>query len=145
MDVNPLPLATQILPPTTCTAVGYQPTGIKPLDLADPGSCTSNTARQLLSAFATYSVLSSPLSARAFVVEPGGASGYKAALSVSTTFRLRISMTDTLLSFALATKSQRLFRVIQMSFGLSPTAISPANARFPVSNIRSLSQPQQVM
>jgi len=35
------------------SAVGYQPTGMKPIDRDLPGVETSNTARQLLSAFAT--------------------------------------------------------------------------------------------
>src|SRR6185312_12533300 len=146
MEDIPLPFATQILSPITCTAVGYQPTGMRPFDSPPPGLLTSNTARQLLSALATYRVFSSPLSASALVVDPGREPGYSAAFSVSTTFRLRRSITDTLLSFALATKSQRPLRVRHMSLGLSPTPMpAPSNLRLRVSKISNLSQPQQVI
>ena len=52
------------------TAVGYQPTGIKPIDWLEPGWLTSNTARQLLSALAIYSVFSFSLNATPLVVDP---------------------------------------------------------------------------
>src|SRR5579872_3971247 len=116
---------------------------MKPLDAPAPGLLTSNTARQLLSASATYKVRSSLLRATALVVEPGSELGYSAAFNVSTTFRLRISITDTLLSFALATNSHRPFFAMHISFGLSPTGIpSPMNLRCFVSNVRRRSQPQ---
>src|SRR5678815_4197861 len=104
------------------THVGYQPTGIKPCDLLSPGSLTSNTARQLLSAFAMYKVFSSALKATLFVVEPGTELGYKAALSVSITLRWLILITDTLLSLALATYNHLPFFDKHISLGLSPTA-----------------------
>src|SRR5215831_180837 len=72
-DERPFPLHTNIFWPTTLTLVGYQPVGIKPLLLLFPGLLTSNTARQLLSAFAIYKVFSSSLSATLFEVEPLGA------------------------------------------------------------------------
>src|SRR5215468_9672191 len=75
IDENPLPFETKILSPITLTLVGYQPVGINPLLLLAPGSLTSNTARQLLSAFATYKVFSSSLNATPFEVEPLGALG----------------------------------------------------------------------
>src|SRR5580698_8660076 len=146
IDVNPFPFATQIWLPITCTAVGYQPTGIKPFDNPAPGVLTSNTARQLLSALATYKVLSSLLRASALVVGPGSELGYRAAFSVSTTFRSRISITETLLSLALATNSHRPFVVRHISFGLSPTEMpSPIKLRRFVSKISRRSQPQQVI
>ena len=103
MEVNPFPLATNILLAITLTTVGYQPTGINPLLLLLPGLLTSNTARQLLSALAIYNVFSSALNATLLVVEPGIELGYSAAFNVSSTFRSLISITETLLSLALAT------------------------------------------
>src|ERR1022692_3240597 len=64
-EEKPFPLVTKICWPIVLTQVGYQPVGIKPLDLLSPGLLTSNTARQLLSALATYSVFSSGLNATA--------------------------------------------------------------------------------
>src|SRR6185312_350587 len=115
--------ATKTRLPITLTAVGYQPTGMNPLDLQDPGRLTSNTARQLLSALAMYRVLLSLLSATPFVVDPARDAGYSAAFKVSITSPFLISITETLLSFALATKRNFPFFVRQISFGLSPTAI----------------------
>ena len=57
--------------------VGYHAVGMKPLLIPEPAMLTSKTARQLLSAFAIKSVLSSPLSATLLVVEPEGEAGYK--------------------------------------------------------------------
>jgi hypothetical protein len=48
---------------------------MKPLLMPDPGVLTSNTARQLLSAFAIYRVLSSLARATLFVVDPEGEPG----------------------------------------------------------------------
>jgi len=61
----------------------------------------SKTAKQLLSALATYNILLSSLNARPLVVEPVGESGYKAVLSVSITLFLAKSITETELSLAL--------------------------------------------
>src|SRR4029079_3580984 len=72
---NPFPFETYILFSIIFTLVGYQPVGINPLLLVKPGLLTSNTARQLLSAFATYKVFSSSLRATPFEVEPLGAFG----------------------------------------------------------------------
>ena len=83
--------------------MGYQPTGIKPLDLLLPTTVTSKTAKQLLSALAMYKVFSSVLSATPLVAEPAGALGYSAQLRVSSTFLFLISITETLLSSPLAT------------------------------------------
>src|SRR5215204_6216444 len=107
----------------TFTLVGYQPVGTKPLLLLSPGLLTSKTARQLLSALAMYKVFSSVLNARPLEVEPGGASEKSAALNVSITFNVCVLMTETELSFALATnKSFPLFDK-HNSLGLSPTFI----------------------
>src|SRR5215468_6532298 len=69
-DEKPLPLLTKIFLPTVFRLVGYHPVGINPLDVLFPGVCTSNTARQLLSALAIYNVFSSGDNARPLVVEP---------------------------------------------------------------------------
>ena len=55
------------------SALGYQPEGMKPRTWLSPGSCTFTTAMQLLSAFATKSMLFFRSSASAFGVEPCGA------------------------------------------------------------------------
>jgi len=73
MELNPLPFDTHIFLPCTLTFVGYQPVGINPFERLLPGLETSNTAKQLLSALAMYSVFSSALKATALEVEPGGA------------------------------------------------------------------------
>src|SRR4051812_11694268 len=122
-DEKPFPFATNIFLPITFMLVGYQPTGINPFDLLLPGTETSNTARQLLSAFATYNFFSSAESASPFEVEPSGASGNKAAFRTSTTFRFLVSITDTLLSFALATYKMLPVLFSNISLGLSPVAI----------------------
>src|SRR5690349_18959908 len=124
------------------TQVGYQPTGIKPFDLLLPGSVTSNTAIQLLSAFAIYKIFSSALKATLFVVEPGTELGYKAALSVSITLRCPIFTTDTLLSLALATYNHLPFFDKHISFGLSPTATLSVIFRDAVLKTFILSLPQ---
>src|SRR5512136_287528 len=74
---SPLPFSTRKLAASfaTATAVGYQPTGTKPLTSAFPGFAMSATATVLLSAHAISSVLPSGETARAFGVEPGGAFG----------------------------------------------------------------------
>src|SRR5436190_11499799 len=96
---------------------------MNPLLLLCPGLLTSKTARQLLSALAIYKVFSSVLNARPLDVEPGGAFGKSAALNISITFNVCVLMTETELSFALATyKSLPLFDK-HNSFGLSPTFI----------------------
>ncbi len=74
-EVSPFPLATQIFLFITFTLVGYHPVGIKPLEEDFPGVETLKTARQLLSALATYNVFSSLLSASPLLVLPGNASG----------------------------------------------------------------------
>ena len=110
-DEKPLPLATRILGPAVRTQVGYQPVGMKPREELLPGVATSNTARQLLSALAMYSVFSSGDSASPFGVEPASRVGYRAVEMVSSTFQLLASMTDTELSLALATNRNRPLRV----------------------------------
>ena len=134
MEVNPLPLVTNIFLPITCTLVGYQPTGINPRLLLCPGWDTSNTDKQLLSALAMYSVFSSALKPNPLVVDPLGASGYKAAFSVSITFRSFTCMMETELSFELATNKYFPFSERRISFGLSPTGISATIFFFSVSN-----------
>jgi hypothetical protein len=76
---------------------------MNPLGWLLPGWDTSKTERQLLSAFAMYKVFSSALSATLLVVDPEGASGKRPVCRVSITLRFLMSMTETLLSFALAT------------------------------------------
>src|SRR4030095_10559102 len=103
IEENPFPFETNIFSPMTLTLVGYQPVGINPLLLLKPGLLTSNTATQLLSAFATYKVFSSSLNATPFEVEPLGASGKRAAFKTSITTLWPVLITATELSFALAT------------------------------------------
>src|SRR5881392_4192363 len=98
IDEKPLPLVTKIFVPITFTLVGYQPVGINPLLLLLPGLLTSNTARQLLSAFAIYKVFSSSLNATPLEVDPLGELGKRAAFNVSITFRSLVLITDTELS-----------------------------------------------
>ena len=145
MDENPLPLVTNNFLSTTLTFVGYHPTGINPLLLLRPGLETSNTVTQLLSALAIYNVFSLLLKVSPFVVEPFGASGYNAAFNVSITFFPAISITETELSFELATKRYFPFFVRQISFGLSPTIISLTIFFLSVSKTYNLSQPQQLI
>src|SRR4029078_10542471 len=111
MELNPFPFDTKIFFPTTFTFVGYHPTGINPFDLLCPGLDTSNTARQLLSALAIKSVLSSSLNARPFVVDPLGAFGSRAAFNVSTNSSFFKLITETLLSLAFATYNHVPFLV----------------------------------
>src|SRR5215510_11967242 len=101
----PLPLATNRRLPSgvTRTEVGYQPTGIKPSERLLPATLTSNTARLLLSAFATKRVFSSGESAKLFGVEPGGRLGWSDAVSVSRGVPVPVSKSVTLFRAALDT------------------------------------------
>ena len=92
-----------------------------------------------------YKVFSSGLNAKPLVVEPCGAFGYKEAVSVSITLFVGKSITDTELSFALATNKYLPFFEIQKSLGWLPVAIVPVNVLLMVLNTYNLSQPQQVM
>src|ERR1700758_589738 len=92
-----------ILVPKVFTFVGYQPTGIKPLLWLFPVTLTSNTARQLLSALAIYSVFSSADKAKPLVVEPVSLVGYKVVERVSITLSVAVLITETELSLAFAT------------------------------------------
>src|SRR5437764_4834425 len=102
----PFPFAISRCLPSgvTRTDVGYQPAGMKPSDRLLPGVLTSNTARMLLSAFATNNVFSSGESARLFGVEPRGRLGYSAAQIVSKVFPEAVAITVTVFRLALATK-----------------------------------------
>ena len=140
-DENPLPLLTNIFLPTTLILVGYQPTGIKPFERLLPATATLKTARQLLSAFATYKVFSSVDNASPLDVEPSGALGYKAAFKTSTWVRFFTSTTETLLSLAFAIYNKFPFLFKSSSFGLSPTATSATTSFFCVSNTSTLSPP----
>src|SRR5689334_23801282 len=109
--------------PITFTLVGYQPTGIKPFDLLLPGIDISNTARQLLSALAIYNIFSFSLNASPLLVEPLGASGYSAVLSVSTSFFVFVLIMETVLSFAMATNKYCPFLLSTISLGWLPVAM----------------------
>src|SRR5437867_919536 len=76
-DPRPLPLATNRvwLSGLSATAVGYQPTGMKPLATETFGSETSTTITSLLSALATNSVLPSGETATPQGVLPSGDCG----------------------------------------------------------------------
>ena len=105
------------MPLTTFTWVGYQPTGMNPSDFDLPKSSTSKTAKQLLSAFAMYNFSSSSDRAMPLVDEPSNEFGNKAAFKTSISFPFSRSITETELSFALATKRVFPFFVKTISFG----------------------------
>src|SRR5690348_7615311 len=92
-----------------------------------------------------YKVFSSGLSATPLVVEPCGASGYSDAVNVSITFFVNVFITETELSFELATNKYFPFCVMHKSFGLSPTLMVSINFLWMVLKTYTLSQPQQVM
>src|SRR5215210_4581331 len=144
-DEKPFPLETNIFLPITFILVGYQPTGIKPFDLLLPFTDTSNTARQLLLALATYKLFSLVDKASPLDEEPSGALAYKAAFKTSSTFRFFILMTETLLSLALATYRMLPLLLSNNSLGLSPTGISSTNFLCFVSNTSTLSPPHREM
>ena len=83
--------------------MGYQPVGINPILELNPFFVTSNTAKLLLSALATYNLDSVSFKASPLVVEPLGAFGNKAQFKTSTILSVFVSTTATLLSFAFAT------------------------------------------
>src|SRR5207248_5179126 len=101
----PLPTPTRSCLPSrlTARAVGYQPVGMKPFTWLRLGTATSMTATQLLSAFATYSVVPSGERASASGVLPSGARGNRAVMIVSVMMPRRVSMTETQLLEAQAT------------------------------------------
>src|ERR1700754_5065752 len=144
-DEKPLALATYSLLSITRTTLGNQPVGTNPSDWLEPGLVTSNTARQLLSALAIYKVLSSLLRATELLVVPLSGVGDTAVFRVSSTLALRTSITDTVLSLALATYRYFPFREMHRSFGLSPTATASSSLFSFVSNMATLSPPQRLM
>src|SRR5437868_14627409 len=77
LDTTPFPLATSRCLPSVVirTEVGYQPTGMKPIERDLPGVEMSKTATALMLALATNRCFSSGDNARLFGVEPGRASG----------------------------------------------------------------------
>ena len=109
------------------------------------GLLTSNTARQLLSALATYNVLALALSATPLVVLPLGALGKSAAFKVSITLPAAISIILTELSLALATYNNFPLGDNSISLGLSPTFISPDMLPAATLYNNTLSQPQQLI
>src|ERR1700743_2987035 len=120
---NPFPLAPKNFFPRGPTYVGYQPTGIKPLLFASPGSLISKTARQLLSALAMYSVFSSGDKASPLVVEPVNWVGYNEVEITSVVFPVAVLIRDTELSLALATNKRVPFLFNSNSLGWLPTVI----------------------
>ena len=76
---------------------------MNPFERLLPGTLTSKTAKQLLSALAMYKVFVRGSIAKPFVVEPEGEFAYNAASKVSITFFVGTSITETVLSFALHT------------------------------------------
>src|SRR5215831_16633431 len=106
------------------SAEGYQPTGRNPSTSLWARSATRTAATSLLSALATNSIWFSRSSARALGVEPSGEFAVSAVEIFSIIWRVLVSMTATVLSFAQETKRRPSFDRA-MSFGLSPTAIRP--------------------
>jgi len=96
-----------------------------------------NTARQLLSALATYKVFSSSLKDNALVVDPLGAPGYKPASNVSNTFLFEYQLRRRNYHWHLLQKIVVIF-AMHISFGLSPTLISAINLCIPVSKNQNL-------
>ena len=84
----PLSFGTHTFPFHTFTDVQYQPVGINPSPRPSPGSSTSNTARQLLSAFAMYIFFSSSESARLGVL-PASESGKSAVVKLQSPYGMR--------------------------------------------------------
>ena len=103
---SPLPTPIKSCLPSglTATAVGYQPVGMNPLTWLRLGVAMSMTATSLLSALATKSVLPSGATASASGVLPSGALGKRAVWIVSVTIPRRVSITETQLLEAHATK-----------------------------------------
>ena len=87
----------------TRTEVGYQPVGMNPSGVLAPGSFTLTTARWLVLALATRRIDSSGESASELGVHPAGAAGSMAVPIVSTALPAAVSITVTVLRFALAT------------------------------------------
>ena len=139
----PLPLATHSLFPITRTAVGYQPTGINPVGTLCPCFFISNTAIQLLSAFAINKSCFLGCSAILLEVDPLGEFGKRAASSVSITFFVASEITETVLSFALQTNNLSPAGVINISLGLSPTPMKCVHCLLSRSKTSTLSPPQQ--
>ena len=137
----PLLLPTQSLPPRTANAEGYQPTGRNPSTSLLARSATRTTATSLLSALATNSIWFSRSSANAFGVEPSGAFGVKAVEIRSMVWRVRVSITTTVLSLAQETNRRPSFDNV-MSFGLSPTTRRPVTRRLATSMMLTESLPQ---
>src|SRR5687768_7678011 len=106
LGMMPLPLATSKCLPSgvTRTEVGYQPTGMKPSERLLPSSEMSNTAMALIFALAMNNNFSSGETASPFGVDPGGEFGINSATRVSLIFPASVSMTETVLRLALATK-----------------------------------------
>src|ERR1017187_972799 len=119
----PTPIKSCLPSGVMATAVGYQPVGMNPLTWLRWGVATSITAMQLLSALATNSVLPSGAMARASGVLPSGAIGKRAVWMVSVTIPRRVSMTETQLLDAQATKIRSSVGEAAIWLGCSPTAI----------------------
>src|SRR5436309_2414551 len=99
--------------------LGYQPEGMNPITWLSPASFTFTTAMQLLSAFATNSILFLRSSVNAFGVDPCGARAVGPTLMVSIAWRFRVSITVTVFSFPFDTY-KRPSEPSSMSFGLWP-------------------------
>ena len=136
-------MLTSILFPAILTQVGYQPVGINPLLLPDPGVLTSNTARQLLSALAMKRVFSSLLRATLLGVEPVGESGIECRVEFFNNFHLPGINNRNSIVIGIGNKKIAPSPVMHMSLGLSPTVIDPVIFRTLVSKRITLSQPQQ--
>src|SRR6516225_3543709 len=94
---------------------------MKPRGALAPGVLTLTTARLLVLALATNSIDSSGESASALGVLPGGALGSMAVPIVSIGFPAAVSITVTVLRFALATKRILPPRARSISLGCSWT------------------------
>ena len=149
MGLGPFGLATRkilchlnkIFLPITFTLVGYQPVGINPLiyfnrvglHQIQPGNYYLHWRHK------GFFIRSN---ARPLLVEPAGASGYKAALRTSRTLLFLISITETDYHLHWQQIECSHFLLNNNSLGLSPTLISAVNFLCLVSNTITLSPPQ---
>ena len=120
----PLTLATYSSPRrgSSTRPAGYQPVGMQPKSLL-PGGLNSMTATELLVPFEAYSVRPSGLMASALGVLPKRNFSSGLVEMVSTTLFARVSMTEIVSLWALATSTWRPSGVATIPEGCRPTTI----------------------
>src|SRR5437588_6208061 len=137
---RPLPFATSRVSPAASTAVGYQPTGMRPTRRSRPRSRPeaatpevaderSKTATALLSDSATSRRRPAAASARALGVLPSGGPAGGASRSCAITRRVRVSTTATRSVLAEATNRRAPPAASSNADGWRPTSMRPAATR----------------